>query len=156
MNIFVLDQDPVKAAQYHCDKHLVKMILESCQLLSTAVNFHSNNLMEGTYKTTHINHPSTIWTRQTRGNFDWLVQMTEELFIEYTRRYGKHHKSYPIFKRCKDCREVIPEGELTPFALAMPDEYKNQDAVVAYRTYYLNDKKDFAKWKMGNIPHWWV
>lgn len=156
MNIFVLDQDPIKAAQYHNDKHVVKMILESCQLLSTAINFHSKNLVAGTYKTSHLNHPSNKWTRETRSNFKWLVEMTEELFKEYTRRYGKSHKSYLIFQRCKNCIEVIPDGEMTAFALAMPDEYKNTDAVIAYRTYYLKDKREISKWKMGNVPAWWV
>lgn len=155
MNIFVLDKDPRKAAQYHNDKHCVKMILEHTQLMSTAVNFHTNNLIEGLYKTTHLNHPCGVWTRQTRGNFQWLIDMTEELFKEYTKRYGKSHKSYVIFQRLKNVKEVIPEGEMTSFAQAMPEEYKDIDPVKAYRTYYLKDKKEISKWKLGNIPDWW-
>lgn len=131
------------------------MILESCQLLSSSLNVHSNNTIQGTYKTTHLNHPSTIWTRKTRANFLWLCEMTEELFQEYTRRYGKHHKSYSIFEVCRNHANLIPEGELTNFTLAMPNQYKNPDAVVAYRNYYLNEKKDFATWKLGNVPYWW-
>jgi len=77
------------------------------------------------------------------------------LFQEYTRRYGKHHKSYSIFEVCRNHANLIPEGELTNFALAMPNQYKNPDAVVAYRNYYLNEKKDFATWKLGNVPYWW-
>lgn len=155
MNIFVLDQDPAKAAQYHNDKHCVKMILEHCQLLSTAINIHSKESVVGTYKTTHLNHPCTIWARDTRENFKWLCEATEELFQEYTRRYGKQHKSYSIFQVCRNHTNLIPEGDRTPFAQAMPDDYKNPDAVTAYRTYYLKDKKDISKWKLGNVPQWW-
>lgn len=156
MNIFVLDQDPVKAAQYHCDKHCVKQVLESCQMLSTAIRTCSNDKVEGIYKIAHLNHPCSKWTRETRSNFKWLVEMTEELFQEYTRRYGKSHKSYSIFEVCKNHANFIPDGEMTAFALAMPDEYKNPDAVQAYRTYYLKDKREISKWKMGNAPAWWV
>jgi hypothetical protein len=155
MNIFILSNSPQEAAKFHCDKHNIKMILEHCQLLSSALNIHSNNTIEGTYKTTHINHPCTIWARQTKANFLWLCEMTEELFQEYTRRYGKHHKSYSVFQVCRNHANLIPEGELTAFAQAMPEQYRNSDAVTAYRTYYLNEKKDFCKWKNGNIPFWW-
>lgn len=155
MNIFVLDQDPVKAAQFHNDKHSIKMILEHCQMLSTALRVHSNDTLDGIYKQAHLNHPCSKWARETRKNFLWLCEMTEQLFLEYTNRYGKHHKSYTTFEVCKNHANLIPDGELTPHAICMPDEYKNQDAVVAYRTYYMKDKKEISNWKMGNIPHWW-
>jgi hypothetical protein len=132
------------------------MILEHTQLLSTAIRIHSNDTVEGVYKIAHKNHPCTIWTRQTRSNFNWLCEMTEELFQEYTRRYGKQHKSYPIFQTCRNHANMIPEGELTPHAQAMPEEYKDADPVKAYRTYYIKDKKEFSKWKMGNTPEWFI
>ena len=81
--------------------------------------------------------------------------MTEALFQEYSSRYNNLHKSYSIFDICRRYSDLIPEGELTEFAQAMPIEYKNPDPVKAYRTYYLNDKKDFATWKLGNVPIWW-
>ena len=155
MNIFILSNDPKEAARFCCDKHCVKMILEHCQMLSTALRVHSNDSIEGVYKQAHLNHPCSKWARETRANYNFLLEMTEELFQEYTRRYGKNHKSYAIFEVCKNHANLIPEGELTSFAQAMPDEYKNADAVTAYRTYYLNDKKEFATWKMGNVPNWW-
>jgi hypothetical protein len=155
MNIFVLDKDPRKAAQFHNDKHCVKMILEHCQLLSSAVNILSSNTIEGVYKTTHINHPCSKWVRESRGNYQWLIEATEELFQEYTKRYGKHHKSYTIFQKLMSLKELVPEGDLTSFAQAMPEEYKNSDPVKAYRTYYLKDKKEISKWKLGNTPEWW-
>ena len=156
MNIFILDNCPIKAAQYHCDKHTIKMILEHTQMLSTAIRVHSNDTVEGVYKMAHLNHPCSKWTRQTRNNFNWLCEMTEELFQEYTRRYGKQHKSYHIFQTCRNHANIIPEGELTPHAQAMPPEYKDADPVKAYRTYYIKDKKEFSKWKMGNTPDWFI
>ena len=155
MNIFVLDKDPIKAAQHHNDKHCIKMILEHTQMLSTAIRICSNDKVEGIYKIAHINHPCSKWARETRSNFLWLCEMTEELFKEYTRRYSKNHKSYDTFITCKNNSKYIPTGELTNHPQAMPEEYKNPDPVIAYRTYYLNDKKEFSTWKMGNIPEWW-
>ena len=155
MNIFILDQNPIEAARQHMDKHCVKMILEHTQMLSTAIRIHSNNSVEEIYKTAHLNHPCTIWTRQNRSNFLWLCEMTEELFKEYTKRYQKSHKSYSIFQSCRNNSNFIPNGPLTPFAQAMPDQYKDADAVKAYRAYYMGEKKAFAKWKLGNIPDWW-
>ena len=155
MNIFVLDQDPIKAAQQHNDKHCVKMILEHTQMLSTAIRVCSNDKVEGIYKIAHLNHPCSKWVRQTRSNFLWLCEMTEELFKEYTRRYNKNHKSYDTYVTCRNNANYIPIGEMTDFAQAMPDEYKNQDPVIAYRTYYIKDKKEFSTWKLGNIPEWW-
>ncbi len=133
------------------------MILESCQLLSSSLNVHSNNTIQGTYKTTHLNHPSTIWTRKTRANFLWLCEMTEELFQEYTRRYGKHHKSYSIFEVCRNHANLIPEGEMTEQPCAMPDQYKSKNVVESYRNYYINEKSYFAKWEKGTpAPLWFI
>lgn len=155
MNIFVLDKDPIQAARYHNDKHVIKMILEHTQMLSTAVRVHSHDQIDTVYKKAHLNHPCSKWVRQNRTNFLWLCDATEELFREYTRRYGKNHKSYDTYVICRNNADCIPIGELTEFAQAMPIEYKNQDPVQAYRTYYIKDKKDFSTWKMGNVPDWW-
>jgi len=155
MNIFVLDKDPIKAAQQHNDKHCIKMILEHTQMLSTAIRTCSNDKVEGIYKIAHLNHPCSKWVRQNRSNFLWLCDMTEELFKEYTRRYNKNHKSYDTYVTCRNNANYIPIGTMTDFAQAMPDEYKNPDPVIAYRTYYMKDKKDISTWKMGNIPDWW-
>jgi hypothetical protein len=155
MNIFVLSENPIEAAQYHCDKHCVKMILEHTQMLSTAIRVFSNDSIDSVYKKAHLNHPCSVWARKTRSNFNWLCEITQELFQEYTKRYNKEHKSYYIFDICRNNINIIPEGELTPHSICMPDEYKSDDAVKSYRTYYLKDKKDFAKWKIGNVPSWW-
>lgn len=157
MNIFVLDQDPIKAAQFHCDKHAIKMILEHCQMLSTALRVHSNDSLDGIYKQAHLNHPCSKWTRQTRANFLWLCEMTEELFQEYTRRYKKHHKSYSVFEVCKIHSNFIPEGELTNHAICMPYEYKSDNVVESYRNFYIHEKSNFAKWEKGTpTPKWFI
>ena len=97
MNIFYLDEDPKLCAQYHCDRHCVKMILESCQLLCTA---HWMTDGEAPYKKTHINHPSNKWARESLSNYVWLCDMTMELCKEYTHRYGKRHKTQQHLEWC--------------------------------------------------------
>jgi hypothetical protein len=149
MNIFVLDLDPVKAAQYQCDRHVVKMVLESAQLLCSA---HES----APYKRTHYNHPSAVWTRSSLSNYKWLLAHAYGLAAEYTERYGKEHKCVEVLNWCRDNDPGIPDLGLTSFAQAMPDQYKNSDPVVAYRTYYIKDKVKIAKWKHNNVPAWFI
>lgn len=85
MQVFVLDKDPVLAARYHCDKHVVKMIVETCQLLCTAHHLHGSE--QPPYRKTHVNHPCAIWARESRANYDWLIQLGFALSDEYTLRY---------------------------------------------------------------------
>lgn len=173
MNIFVLDEDPLSAASMMCDKHVVKMILESCQLLSTAHHFLDGKqvLVEGTKrnyssysngnnnicKCTMINHPCTIWVRANKSNYMWLWNHAYSLCKEYTLRYGKEHamEKMLIMELCHPPIN-IPQGNITPFAQAMPEKYKHADAVVAYRAYYVYEKSRFAKWKNNNIPEWYA
>lgn len=173
MNIFVLDHDAISSAQMMCDKHVVKMILESCQLLSTAHHVLDgqeiivesekrkyksySNGNENICKCTMINHPCTIWTRTTRDNYQWLWRHAHTLCNEYTRRYGKVHAMQAmLLDGLYHAPRNIPKGRLTPFAQAMPEQYKDTDAVLAYRNYYINEKKRFAKWKAGNVPNWFA
>lgn len=149
MNIFVLDSDPEMCAQYHADKHVVKMILETAQLLSTAIRLTGGNYG---YKATHKNHPSNIWARQTKQNFYWLQQLGISLLAEYTYRYNKKHKSASVIL-CASA-DTIPDGNLTPFAQAMPDEYKNNDAVQAYRNYYVGAKRKMLVYTRRKPPIW--
>lgn len=184
MNIFVLDKDPSISAKYMCDKHVVKMILESCQLLSTAHRVLDGIKVEtitsknrkytsykmkdpyvlGTtipfesflYKSTMVNHPCSIWCRETSINYRWLAIHTISLIQEYTNRYSKTHASENLaYWLEKNFPKNIKFGHLTPFALAMPDQYKCSDAVLSYRKYYINEKSKFAKWKNGNTPTWY-
>lgn len=153
MNIFVLDTNPQRAAHYHCDQHVVKMILESAQMLSTALRFHG---VDAPYQPTHVKHPCTLWTQETRSNWRWLKELAYYLNEEYQRRY-KHttpHKSWTVIESLDD--SAIPAGPQTPFAQAMPDHYKHTDAVTAYRQFYCGDKAAFARWDYSEIPYWFT
>lgn len=160
MNIFVLDNNPRIAAMMMCDKHINKMLLESAQLVCSAINYKAGEQVTP-YRTTHINHPSTIWTRASIDNFWWLTEHAKELNLQYKIRYGKlhNHKSWEVIKQVvKECKEyisVLPDIGPTPFALAMPEEYKDANAVQAYRAYYKT--KAFAQWNKGvPAPWWWL
>lgn len=155
MNIFVLSTDPEEAAQMACDQHVIKMILESTQLLATALRFHGApdevlpRTASGTpYKSTHHNHPCSVWTRKTRANFLWLVEHVRALSEEYTIRFGKVHACSKWIDTMHRGSAWIPDGELTEFARAMPDQYKDETSVVrSYRAFYCGEKLSFAKWK---------
>lgn len=153
MNIFYLDRDPIRAAQYACDKHVVKMILESSQLLSAAVILNGGT---APYKLTHQNHPSAVWTRKTRSNYYWLCSHLQGLLQEYTNRYGKIHSCHKHLDFFFNQAALIPAGEFTDPPQCMPDNCKTTDTVLAYRNYYNNEKAYFAKWRTGNIPEWWA
>jgi hypothetical protein len=159
MNIFALDKDPLIAAQMMCDKHVVKMILEGCQMLSTV---HSLDTVQDNkitlYKPCFHNHPCTIWARASKSNYYWLANHTFELTNEYSSRYyGKIHKSTDMaYWFTKNAPSNLPNTICTDFAQAMPEQYKNVDGVAAYRAYYLGEKAKFAKWKLGNEPMWFT
>ena len=149
MNIFILDKDPAKAARYHCDKHVSKMILESAQMLSTVLG--------GPYKSTHANHPCTRWIAESQANAEWVMTLSWHLNNEWRARYGHshNHKSWEVIRLMDDEDMIgkLPSRKRTPFVLAMPDEYKSDDAVQAYRAYYKS--KSFARWDHGQAPRWW-
>ena len=151
MNIFFLDFDTQKCSQYHCDKHVVKMILETAQLLCST---HWVIGSEAPYKLSHKNHPCSIWVRESLSNYLYLCDLGLELCKEYTYRYGKRHKSQDVIEWCLTNKPNISDTEFTEPPKAMPDEYKVNNVVESYRNYYIGAKKDFAKWKNRNIPEW--
>lgn len=151
MNIFILDYDFKKCAEYHVDKHVVKMITEEMQLLSTVYYFTEQEEL-APYRKTHSNHPCALWTRKSLTNWLWLRQHALALYDEYTYRYGKKHKAGELLFDLPIPN--LPVGELTPFPQCMPDEYKGSDAVDAYRKYYLGDKQHIFSWKKRNKPCW--
>lgn len=153
MNIFILDEDVKLAAQYHCDKHVVKMILETAQILSTALRENGYD-GDDIYRATHKNHPCVKWATESRENFLWLCKLGLELAYEYEFRYEKWHKSARVISQCIRYNTLIPEGKQTPFPQAMPDKYKSENVVQAYRDYYIGEKKDFATWKKRDKPFW--
>jgi len=142
MNIFYLDHDPVKAASYFYDKHKVKMILESAQMLCTAHHVIDGDDANVPYRIAHKNHPSTIWVRSSLSHYKWLYLHMLALGKEYTKRYGKYHLT---IDKCRDVLATPPKGLLyTHFSeppQCMPDQYKVEgDAVAAYWNYYENEK----------------
>ena len=141
MNIFFLDFDARRAAKYHCDKHVVKMILETAQLLYSA---HWCICPEGlpptAYKKTHGNHPCGIWVRESGSNYRWLCQLGLALCEEFTFRYSNTHKTQAHLEWLAAHPPVLPEVGVTTIRLAMPEEYKRPNPVEAYRTYYRENK----------------
>ena len=141
MNIFLLDWNPQKAAQYHCDKHVVKMILECAQLLYCAHwILNPQYVPEDAYKKTHPNHPSAIWTRESIENYEFVQELAMELCREYTFRYEKIHKTQKHIDWLRTPPLDIPAIKMTPFRLAMPDKYKQEDPVESYKMFYRESK----------------
>ncbi len=205
MNIFFLDNEPARAAQYHCDKHVVKMIVETAQILSTVVRikrgytgvfaWDTKNEEFGIipsrgekwksypyclhgetggfpkiYLVTHPNHPSVAWAKKSLNNFMWLLKLGYFLCDEYTRRYGKVHKSLAIIRQCEPNRQVnkmgmadpltpkdFPYDFLTKPPLVMPEECQvYNDPVACYRIYYASYKKHLCTWKSTEPPDWFL
>ena len=151
MNIFVLDLDHHKCAEYHNNKHVVKQTLEMAQMLCSSIRFAG---VDWGYKKTHINHPCNVWMRKTQTNFLWAQKLGIELCREYSFRYERVHKSQAIIEEAINFSYLFPEGDLTPFAQAMPEQYKNPDAVTAYRNYYIGEKLKFTQYKKREVPEW--
>ena len=185
MNLFYLDEDLDKCAEYHVDKHIVKMPLEAAQLLCTAVwvdhllgfvpralNAEEREVLNKSkseikhlpmeerpltpYLPMMYNHPCTIWTRSSLDNFEWVHCYANALNDEYHYRYGKLHKSViEVVNRLPEPKNMPRKG-LTPFGMAMPDELKDEDDVIgSYRLYYHTDKATFANWSHRPQPDWW-
>lgn len=167
MNLFILDLNPDKIAEYMFDKHLVKIILEAVQMLSTASRVlqphheHSPNV----YKIAHLNHPVSIWVRESLDNYLWTIRLVEAMHNEWKFRYdvpkSKNHKSYQVAMYLKNNHPLqndFPKIGLTPFAQAMPNNYKQiEDPILAYRIYYVSDthKRTIATWRKRNRPVWY-
>ena len=149
MNIFALSQNPTQCAIWHLDKHIVKMPLETAQMLCTVLNKIG---IETPYKPCHVKHPCTLWAGMNRSNFSWLCDLGVALCNEYTYRYEKNHKSYDVIEYCREKMYHLEDGGLTEFAQAMPDEYKDKDAVIAYRRYYKFGKSHLFSWKKRLVP----
>jgi hypothetical protein len=156
VNIFILDLDQKKCAEYHNNRHCVKMIIEATQLCNTALILNNKNY-DPLWKIAYPKHPCAIWTAKSKSNFEWLNTLGLELCREYTYRYGKKHKCEEmlLFFQSSDYKNAIPDIGETSFALAMPEKYRSDDAVSSYRLYYKNEKQHLAQWKNRPIPDWW-
>lgn len=179
MNIFILDKNPLKAAQQHCDAHVVKMIVESGQMLSTA-----HRILDGKqeirasvsgktkqkywalsdqrevmlYRAVHVKHPCTLWTMKTKSNYNWHYRLFKALCDEFKFRYGKDHLTdKELSEYLLHCPKNIPSGNMTPFALAMGSnpECMFDDPVKSYRSFYKTKQERFKMtWKKRSIPAW--
>ena len=167
MNLFILSLIQKEIAQAMMDKHISKILLEAVQMLCSAKHILSPNdeSNDKLYKMAHKNHPVTIWCRTSKANFVWTLDLVDEMHNEWKYRYehpeSKHHKSYLM---AQYLREHMPSDEsfekvgLTPFALAMPDQYKTADPVESYRNYYMSEEKQkIASWKkLREKPEWYT
>lgn len=163
MNIFWLDSDPLEAARMQCDKHVVKMVLETAQILCH-VHHHFGNRTDIPYRSLgkgHHNHPSVKWAMESYENYQWLVRHGMQLCTEYFLRYKKIHKCEAVIKWAATHDPVrLPESGLTPIRLAIKKEHYEKafvagDPVASYRRYYVLDKHKFAKWNRFGPPAWW-
>jgi hypothetical protein len=182
MNIFYLHHDPKQAAEWMVDKHVVKMILESAQLLSTAHRVLDGRMViydkyvDGSlppryrkskkwelddfrdnvlYKATHVNHPSAVWVRQSLENYQWLVDHFYALMDEYEYRYGKKHKCWGFAHVLYSPPYNLRDYDWTPMPSAMADQYKvGDDPIMNYRNYYKVAKERMHKWTKREAPEW--
>ena len=183
MNIFYLDKDPIEAAKQSCDKHVVKMIVESAQMLSTAHRMidgnlytdktktgrkikrwkHPNPNMEKTlYKACHTGHPSTVWVMESAYNYHWLYKHMMALNTEFKMRYGHilDHKTIQLLEGALmyPPKNISLNTIATDPPPAMPDYCKIPgDSVASYRKYYIYEKQRFATWKSpSTVPAWYI
>lgn len=157
MNIFYLDKNPQIAAQMQVDRHVVKMTLESAQLLCTAHQLLNAYKDPALYKIAHAHHPCSKWVCASLDNYEWLYWHFIALADEYTFRYGKKHLSdIKLREVLQYIPSNIPRIGPTKPAQAMPDCYKHEDPVIAYRNYYIGEKQGFAVWTKRPRPEWMI
>jgi hypothetical protein len=180
MNVFFLHEDPITSAQQHCDKHVVKMVIEYAQMLSTNHRFLDGEMYlekstntgrmikrwrlddereNHMYKVAHLNHPSTVWARENKQTYLWLYRCWQELCKEYTMRYGRMHETE---RKLKDWLCLVPDNmpdgimcEPPPAMKKFPQCIVEDDSVASYRKYYIEAKSHFAKWTKRDIPSWY-
>ena len=151
MNIFVLSSTPQASAQMHCDKHVSKMILESAQMLCTAL---WSNGESAPYKAVHAKHTCTVWAAESLENWQWLRELATYLNEEFCWRYDRttNHKSMDVINSLSS--PPIESKGLQQHPQCMPDQYKSTNPVTAYRNYYIGEKH-FAQWTRREIPEWY-
>lgn len=153
MNIFYLDSDITQCARFHCDKHVIKMLLESAQILCSVL---WKNQIKAPYKPTHLNHPCVLWANESLSNWVWLKELAYALNEEYKYRFNhtSNHKSYDVIFNLEI--PPIPDHGLTERPQTLPDEFKQKDPVKAYRQYYKLRKSHLAYWTKREIPKWFL
>ena len=159
MNIFFIDKCPIKSAQQLCDKHVVKMVLETAQMCSTAMHeWDYAKDLNNIYKSAYKNHPMTVWVRDNVRNFSWAVTHGLHIGEEYTYRYNKQHKSTKVlsemYRLVTDKKWYMYQDLYTEPPQCMPDQFKCDDYVEAYRNYYRTDKAHILQWTGRPVPEW--
>jgi hypothetical protein len=152
MNIFAVDHCPYAAAKALGDRHVVKMTLETAQMLCSIFP-----VGEAQYRRTHYNHPCTVWSRECFANYEWLYHHGMALAATYTEIYGKEHKSQAVISKCWSqvgTNMFSSDCHMTPFAQAMPEEFKGHDPVEAYRRYYAIAKHHLHQYTRRGKPSW--
>lgn len=176
MNVFYLNEDPKQCAEEHCDKHVVKMVIEYAQLLSTAHRVLDGKEVEGRTKTgrkakrfvlsdsrdsklylaSHLKHPDEIWIQKSCKHYQYVYDLFNNLCDEFTKRYGKKHLTDTKLRNILAMHpENIPCGDFEQPPQCMPDYCKSEDSITAYKNYYINEKKAFATWKT-KTPEWYA
>lgn len=175
MNIFFLSWNIQYCVRHHCDKHVVKMIVEYAQMLSTCHRvtdgykkkvlqnnrrltqyvLDEDTMNDVLYKASHVNHPCNIWVRASTPNYQFLYRLFSALCDEYTYRYGKVHLTDTKLRILLSSppASIVDIGLLKP-PLAMPDQYKQDSVIKSYRRFYVEDKKTFAKYTKRRYPLW--
>lgn len=165
MNIFYLDPDPTTAARYHCNRHIVKMTLETAQMLSAAhwrTGYTGPNHVEhglGPYGECRAAKPTLgpmRWIMQSLANYRWAVRLGLALSADYTRRFDKVHATQAVLEWLRDHEPALPDVGPTPFIPSNLPYLVPGDPVATYRRYYIGDKVRFAKWPAGETPEWFV
>ena len=154
MNIFYINPDPIIAAKELADDHIRKMQIESAQMCSTA---HWMTGSSAPYKKAHMNHPSTKWTRESIQHYRWLVKHGLEICDEFEKRYGKVHATKAVLQWLEQNEPNLPDNGFVSPPQCMPDEFKDQDTLAAYKKFYINDKVKIKglNWnKLNNKPVW--
>ena len=148
MIIYHLDEDPIKAAKYLCDKHITNQAVETAQILCTVSHRWGKVAV---YKKRDEYHPSVLWAGNSKPNWEWTVKHGFAICEEYARRYGRTHKSREVVQWCEDHggRPVCGIPGKPP--LIMPEEFKLRDIVEAYRAFYISEKSKFAEWTRGGV-----
>lgn len=153
MNMFFLDEDFSKNAEYHADKHVGKILIEVAQMLCCAYHLQG---IEAPYKKTHAQHPCSRWVRKSVANFIWTINYGVALHNEFIYRWGKSHKSFEVVEWCRENLNKLKFNttDLTPMVMAMPVKYHNTKPIKAYRQYYNMEKRHLFKWTKRERPFW--
>lgn len=163
MNLFLLSWDPNECAQFHCDKHVVKMILELVQMLYTSWHLNNNEVprsapickstqQNGYKKISNHNHPMAKWVRESKWNYLFTTKLATALCLEFIHRYGHYHGCTEHVLWLYDNLPSFEIKEKTNIPQCMPEQYKTNCPLEAYKNYYIGDKKRFATWTKRDVP----